>query len=70
MNPENTFLCFSFPVLYYPNAETYKSVILNDNKGKPGIHRWTHISSGKIYIGSAINISKRLKKKPILIFLI
>lgn len=61
LNPQNTLLCFSLPVISYPNAETYKSVILNDNKGKARIYKWTYISSEKIYIASAINISKRLK---------
>jgi len=61
LNPFNAFFYLSIPVISYANAETYKSVILNDNKGKPGIYRWTHIYSGKIYIGSAIDIIKRLK---------
>jgi group I intron endonuclease len=49
-------------VIVYSNAETDKSKILFDNKGKTGIYQWTHKGSGKIYIGSAVDLSKRLKK--------
>lgn len=46
----------------YENAERDKNVIFSDNKGKTGIYMWTHLESGKIYIGSAADLSKRLKK--------
>lgn len=49
------------PVMIYHNAEIDRSKILSDNKGKAGIYKWTHKESGKIYIGSAIDLSKRLK---------
>jgi|SRR5690606_10474746 len=45
----------------YSNADTDKLQILSDNKGKAGIYQWTHKESGKKYIGSAIDLSKRLK---------
>jgi group I intron endonuclease len=48
-------------VIIYTNAETDKSQILSDNKGKAGIYQWTHKKSGKIYIGSAVDLSLRLK---------
>lgn len=48
-------------VIVYSNADTDKSKILSDNKGKAGIYQWTHKESGKTYIGSAVNISNRLK---------
>lgn len=41
------------PVRIYPNGDTDKIQILFDNKGKAGIYQWTHIESGKKYIGSA-----------------
>lgn len=44
----------------YTNAETDKSTILSDNKGKAGVYMWKHKESGKMYIGSAFNLSKRL----------
>ena len=37
-----------------------KKAILSDNKEKAGIYLWTHLESGKKYIGSAIDLSKRL----------
>lgn len=48
-------------VIVYSNAETDKSKILSENKGKAGIYLWTHKESGKKYIGSAVDLSKRLK---------
>jgi len=50
------------PIIIYHNVETDKSIILTDNKGKAGIYKWTHKESGKIYIGSAVDLSRRLSK--------
>jgi len=47
-------------VIIYENAGSDKSRVLSDNKGKAGIYMWTHKESGKIYIGSATDLSKRL----------
>jgi len=47
--------------IIYLNAETDKKTILLENKEKAGIYQWTHIESGKIYIGSAFDLSERLK---------
>jgi len=55
------YLLATVPVIVYSNAETDRSQILSDNKDKAGIYQWTHIESGKIYIGSAFDLSKRLK---------
>lgn len=49
------------PVIVYSNVETDKSKILSDNKGKAAIYMWTHIESGKRYIGSAVDLYNRLK---------
>jgi len=35
---------------------------LKDNKGKAGIYQWKHLESGKFYIGSAVDLSNRLRK--------
>jgi excinuclease UvrABC nuclease subunit len=35
--------------------------ILETNKDKSGIYRWTHKGSGKSYVGSAFDLSNRLK---------
>lgn len=32
-----------------------------ENKGKSGIYMCTHIESGKCYVGSAVDLNKRLK---------
>lgn len=46
-------------IIIYSNAETDKLQILKDNKGLSGVYKWQHKETGKIYIGSAINLSKR-----------
>jgi hypothetical protein len=48
-------------IILYNNAETDKLQILSDNKGKTGIYMWIHKESGKRYIGSALESSKRLR---------
>jgi len=47
------------PVAIYNNADTQKELILNQNRGKAGVYRWTSKLSGKSYVGSSINLSKR-----------
>lgn len=49
------------PVIVYSNADIDKLRVLRDNKGLAGIYQWKHKESGKIYIGSAVNLSGRLK---------
>lgn len=49
------------PVIIYDNADTNKVMILRDNKGKTGVYQWTHKESGRVYIGSAADLSKRLR---------
>jgi group I intron endonuclease len=48
-------------MMVYNNAESEKSKIISDNKGKAAIYMWVHIS-GKIYIGSTVDLSLRLSK--------
>ena len=48
-------------VIIYFNAETDRSKILSENKGITGIYLWTHKESGKMYVGSAVHLSRRLK---------
>nr|YP_009568424.1 NADH dehydrogenase subunit 3 [Drechslerella brochopaga]QBL02507.1 NADH dehydrogenase subunit 3 [Drechslerella brochopaga] len=43
----------------YDNADTDKLLILKENKGKSGVYRWINKKSGKSYIGSSINLSRR-----------
>lgn len=63
MQNNNNFLNGSFiPVIIYNNVEIDKARILSDLKGKAGIYMWTHKESGKIYVGSAFDLSYRIKK--------
>ena len=50
------------PIVTYSNADTKKSQILLDNKDMTGIYLWTHIKSGKIYVGSSSNLKTRLSQ--------
>ncbi len=49
-------------IIVYSNADTDKLKILADNKGKAGIYLWTHNESGNTYVGSAFDLSNRLKQ--------
>ncbi len=48
------------PIIVYENAETHKYKILEENKEKTAIYMWKHNESGKFYIDSAFDLSKRL----------
>jgi len=48
------------PILSYLDVVADKSRLLSENKGKPGIYLWIHNESGKIYVGSAVDLSNRL----------
>ena len=47
---------------YYDNAYDLKSLILNDNKNKSGIYKFTNKLNGHFYIGSSKDLSKRFIK--------
>ena len=47
-------------VKVYPDANLLKSEILKDYKDKSIIYMWFNKTTGKVYIGSAVNGSKRL----------
>lgn len=48
------------PEIIYDNVEIDRSRILSDNKGRSGIYMFKHIESGKVYVGSSVDLSKRL----------
>jgi excinuclease UvrABC nuclease subunit len=48
------------PVKFYDNAEELKSLILLNNKNKSGIYKWENKISGELYIGSAVDLNKRM----------
>lgn len=53
--------CSIVPLVIYSNSNLNKSDIIKENKGKSGIYRWTNLLSGKSYIGSSINLGRRLR---------
>ena len=53
---------FITPIIIYNNADTNKDLPVKQNRGKSGIYRWVHIESGKSYIGSSIDLSKRFSQ--------
>jgi len=59
-SPAEIILCCFVPLITYHNADTDKIQILSDLKDKAGIYMWTHIETGKFYIGSSFNISERM----------
>ncbi len=48
--------------IFYSNANLYKYIIFNKNNKKSGIYKWNNIITGESYIGSAIDLTKRLRK--------
>jgi group I intron endonuclease len=50
------------PVKIYENTDLDKLRILKENKAKAGVYRWTNLINGKSYIGSSINLERRLKE--------
>jgi hypothetical protein len=50
------------PIKIYSNTEADKSKILKENKNKSGIYSWKNLINDKQYIGSGIDLSKRLEK--------
>jgi len=47
------------PVKIYENADISKEKIIKDNTNKSGVYRWLNLLTGKSYIGSSVNLSKR-----------
>ena len=50
------------PVKFYEDAENLKSKILLENKNKSGIYLWQNKITDEYYIGSAINLNKRMSE--------
>jgi GIY-YIG catalytic domain len=48
------------PVARYINADTKKVRIIKENKGKSAVYCWVNKVNGYKYVGSSINLSKRL----------
>lgn len=48
------------PVKYYENALLSKNVIFTENKNKSGIYRWVNKLNNNTYVGSGLDLSKRV----------
>lgn len=49
------------PVKLYKNADLDMLQILKENKAKSGIYRWVNLTNRKSYVGSSVNLGRRLK---------
>jgi hypothetical protein len=49
------------PVKTYSNAQRDRLKILKENKNLIGIYMWTNLKNGKRYIGSSVDISRRMR---------
>lgn len=49
------------PIKSYSNASKFKVIIHKDNHKKSGVYRWTNLINEKSYVGSANNLSGRLR---------
>ena len=50
------------PIKIYSNTDLQKLLIIQQNKGKAGVYRWTNLLNSKSYIGSSVNLGKRIKE--------
>jgi len=48
------------PVKSYDNAELLKTTIFSENRNKSGIYRWTNNINKNTYVGSGVNLAKRI----------
>jgi len=54
--------CLTFiPVVSYNDAFSSKKTAILDNKAKSGIYCWTNLESNKSYIGSSVDLGRRLR---------
>jgi hypothetical protein len=49
------------PVIIYLDVISDRDKILNENRGKSGIYRWTNVNSKKSYVGSSSDLARRLQ---------
>lgn len=48
------------PVIVYRNADIDKLQITKENKGKSGVYRWVNLVNGKSYVGSSVDLGRRM----------
>ena len=49
-------------VAIYVDADTQKELIIRQNRGRAGVYCWINKLSGKSYVGSSVNLSKRFNQ--------
>nr|QCW06955.1 hypothetical protein [Drechslerella brochopaga] len=49
------------PEKFYSNSDTQKLQIISENKGRSGVYHWVNLENGKSYIGSSVNLGRRLQ---------
>lgn len=49
-------------VAKYDNADIQKELVIKQNRDKSGIYRWICKETGKSYVGSSVNLSKRFNQ--------
>ena len=47
------------PEVIYDNADVNKEIAIKSNRKKSGVYRWVHNKSGKMYIGSSLDLGQR-----------
>nr|YP_009160660.1 GIY-YIG endonuclease [Hirsutella minnesotensis]AKR17989.1 GIY-YIG endonuclease [Hirsutella minnesotensis] len=50
------------PVLIYDNPDENKSIVVKENRKKTGVYSWIHKETGRRYVGSSVNLGKRLSE--------
>lgn len=56
----NGFIFSLIPVVTYLDPGISKDEIIKENRGKAGIYRWVNKENGNSYVGSSVNLSRRL----------
>lgn len=53
-------LLSTLPAAIYLNTDTQKLKIIEENRNKSGVYQWKNNTNGNSYIGSSVDLSKRL----------
>ena len=48
------------PLVVYSNVDKQKESIVKENINKSGVYKWINNTNGNSYVGSSVNLSKRL----------
>lgn len=59
---DSSLIFSSLALVTYSHPKTNMKEILSANKGKSGVYRWNNVATGDVYIGSAVDLSRRLRE--------